>query len=81
MCMSEMENWSYVGTKYGGFLKLLRNSPRLAGVSQVTYFFAFSSKSRLMSHIRQHVHSYGFTAFALPVLHARPWVQFDVTYK
>ena len=30
----------------------------------------FSSKSRLILHIRQHVDSHGFTAFALPMLHA-----------
>ena len=72
---SEMANWSYVGTKYGGS-KLLKNSPGLAGVSQVTYFFLFSSKSRIMSHIRQHVHSRGFTAFAIPELYALFWNNF-----
>ena len=77
---SKMANWQYAGTKYGGS-KLLRNSPGLAGGSQVAYFFVFSSKSRLMSEIRQHVYSHGFTAFALRVLHDRPWVQFDVIYK
>ena len=71
---SEMANWSYVGTKYGGAM-LLWNSLVLAGVSQVTYFFVFSS------YIQQHVHSHGFTAFALPAFHARPWLQFDVIYK
>ena len=77
---SEIAKWLYVVTKYGG-LKLLRNSPELAGVSQVTHFFVFYSKCRLMSHIRQHVYSLGFTAFALPVLHSRPWVQLDMIYK
>ena len=52
---------------------MLRNSLGLAGVSQVTYFFVFSSKFRFMLHIRQHVHCHGFTAFALPVLHALAW--------
>ena len=69
---SEMANWSYVGANYGGS-KLLRNSRGLADVSQVTYFFVFSSKSCLMLHIRQHVHSHGFTASALHVLHALLW--------
>ena len=67
-----MANWSYVGTKYGAS-KLLRNRKEFADGSQVTYFFGFSSISRLMLHIRQHVHSHGFTAFALPGLRALLW--------
>ena len=59
----------------------MRNSRGLAGVSQVTHFFVFSSKCRLMLHIWQHVHSNGVTAFASRVLHALPWVQLDVIYK